>query len=472
MEPSTHFPTATATTTLQPKSTHTPMATAHQFSTMYTMADNQVPMTATEHVQLQSATHTTTKVGNQQPSCKTTAKYNIIRPRIATATTCLGEVVSDSAAVAGVMCGLDTRKLEISDSVQAGLKNGVVELNRLAQIPQLIALNDYRASDEQKSGSCSFQVPADPSFMTLAGHDAPVMQMELVEEEWLITCSLDETVALWSVSSGEKLQKYTCTKPATNFKLISQGSKKYIVLLAVTDGTVAVLLVKLGKKASIKPQELLHMHHPNPIRAMDASRDGRFLATGCCFSVPLLRHSKVMGTTHRGTLKLWDLKEILMYLVDKNSKAECNHLALRTSRQLISGNTTYNMIPSYDRLVKGAERVQYGIGAVAFTPDSMKLAVGLAVPETCIGNRTDDTVTVAANTKMLIICCANTLNTLWVQCIPHYQVTSLGFGTVSGSDIERAWAMLIATPHTLSNIVVDTKGKDLKWDKVIMLNLI
>lgn len=103
------------------------------------------------------------------------------------------------------------------------------------------------------------------------------------------------------------------------------------LLLAATDaGRLLTWKLKYPKATNGDMANTIHalnsnqfaLHLPNPIRAITASRDGRHLATGCCFEMYDIAAGGTMRRSVRGTVKTWDLSAIVDYAINCDNKLQ------------------------------------------------------------------------------------------------------------------------------------------------------
>jgi hypothetical protein len=64
------------------------------------------------------------------------------------------------------------------------------------------------------------------------------------------------------------------------------------------------------------------LHLPNPIKAISASKDGRHLATGCCFEMYDIAAGGTLRRSVRGTVKTWDLSAIVDCAINIDNKLQ------------------------------------------------------------------------------------------------------------------------------------------------------
>ena len=124
--------------------------------------------------------------------------------------------------------------------------------------------------------------------------------------------------------------------------------------------------------------------------------------------------------TYRGTLKLWDLTHIInISLKPETSMHDKTPLQMKTVAQL--GGSNLDRKTRYHRGGPQGDHPEdedkaYGIRSLVFVDSDQKLVVGLGHPGIDIHDR---------STKLIIVCCAKTLNKLWSESEKTSHVTSL-----------------------------------------------
>jgi len=260
---------------------------------------------------------------------------------------------------------------------------------------------------------------------------------------YIITSSLDETLRLWNRFSLELVAELPCDSPVYTFLCLplTHKSSKFLLFAATESGKLVAWKVKSSARSGlfIRPTNQFPFHQPNPIRALAVSVDGQLLATGCCFKMHDILPTRRKLPSVRGTLKTWDLAKIVDCSKHPNANAlNITHNNMRTMKQLVESRATHQAIE---------DTVSLGIRALAFTPDGSKLAVGFGNPEN---------VSSQIGSKILVICCARTLTTLWLQDTVNFNINSLEFELSSGQSItEYPVQLLVSTEGKLQKLEVN-----------------
>ena len=247
--------------------------------------------------------------------------------------------------------------------------------------------------------------------LTLAGHESAVTQCR-VSDTFIATSSRDGTVRIWSVQTGKLLRTLNCKRPVHDFLLVFYRCKWPYLIVCCEDGGILVIKVHEDKATG---QIKLTMggeytgHLPNPIRSVAMSPSRLDLATGCCFTMNQITRKGRAILVCRGTLKTWDLDTMLKSAED-GVAYEGAPVAVRTMRRLVA--TGIRRTPGID-----GEEVTYGLRALAYSPDGALLVVGFGHPEDAG----------LWDTHLLVILCAKSMNTLWIEKAHLCQVTRAEF---------------------------------------------
>ncbi|ELT92900.1 hypothetical protein CAPTEDRAFT_229175 [Capitella teleta] len=287
-----------------------------------------------------------------------------------------------------------------------------------------------------------------PHF-TLNGHHGPVTALKVTKNH-VISASMDTTIKIWSLTSGKFLLQLDCGKPLYCFQVIEIGSKKLLILPGCDDGRVPTWKVKLHPRLRARCTNLLPWHTPNPIRAMAVSPDGERIATGCCFYMRQINTDGTQQRSTRGTLKLWELKNIVDSAMSPNKYLhDVGHIALKTMRQLVAPFAMRKISKIYMLHGKNEEQ-NLGIRALAYSADSSKILVGFGEPVDD-GQSTGD--------KLMVLCCARTLDSLWVVEHPTHHINGLMFIDVAKILSKRETvadqaAVIISSQRTVAQIML------------------
>ena len=303
------------------------------------------------------------------------------------------------------------------------------------------------------SSQAVYSIPAKPCKLTLAGHSDAVTEA-CTFDGYVITASLDTTVKVWSVSTGQLFATLPCTQPVNSLLCtrVPGFLNRVLLLPGCSDGHISAMTLDLGSGDSPKLicTNVLACHLPNPIRAMAASPDGRHLATGCCFITNEICWNRTSQVSVRGTLKTWDLDSVIQAATDeKGVDQQVNHKSMRTMKQLAAAAIARKST-AYGRNAQDfAEEKYFGIRAIAYSPDNRKLVAGFGHPED-IGER---------DFKMTVVCCAETLSTLWADRYSQYQVNGLVFSHHGLGTPGLPWQLIVSSQGHLSKVALSAKGR-------------
>jgi len=62
------------------------------------------------------------------------------------------------------------------------------------------------------------------------------------------------------------------------------------------------------------------------------------------------------------------------------------------------------------------------------------------------------------DTKMVVICCARTLTTLWAECVENYQVNDICFSPGGSGSVRQPWHLYVFTQRSINKLTLANKG--------------
>ncbi len=312
---------------------------------------------------------------------------------------------------------------------------------------------DGRCSPNDGRRSKSPSGKSDGCLQEFFGHRGPVTQCYMTDST-LITSSKDGTLILWNIVSGKRMRVVRLGKPINDFICFPIPLGFHVIITGNNDGMMNVYSLREGtsKTFSIRFAGEYDGHKPNPIRAMAVSPDLSNLATGCCFLMKQISLVSPIYTIVRGTLKLWCLSHIIngveMIETDPDGQGLLKDkppIEIKTMKQLIAHSKSGSRKNGEDKVVDR----NWGIRALAYTPDSSKLVIGFGHP--------DDVS--ASDSKMLVVVDSQTLETLWVENSANYQINSLQFFPVAFGSGVKQWEMVASGIHNLAKITLLSIGE-------------
>lgn len=277
---------------------------------------------------------------------------------------------------------------------------------------------------------------------SLRGHRDAVTQCHVLPA-YIVTSSLDSTLRLWSRTSFRLIVEFKCESPVRRFVClpIDRFRRKLLLLAATDSGRLVAWKLKFRNGLRARCTNQFFLHSPNPIRALDVSGDGRHLASGCCFRMfdILPRCGRRPGV--RGTLKVWDLALIVRCAKHpKSYHQDVTHKGIKTAKELMRSSIRRS---SRGPCAAAAAETDFGVCAVVFSPDGMKLAVGFGSPD-------DAAYCSRRSNSMVAICSVETLDTLWIQDVVNYDIRELAF--LRG--VKNSLHLLVSTQRSLQNLLV------------------
>lgn len=301
------------------------------------------------------------------------------------------------------------------------------------------------------AAQATFNSPHTPYQSVLAGHKDTVTH-SCVLDSYVITASLDQTIRVWELTSGKSIKAFSCNQPVHSFVCVRvPGTLTRALLLAgCNDGRVPAWVLNLdGSIVTGNCTNILSCHLPNPIRAMAVSPNRRHMATGCCFLMNQICLNRTRQISVRGTLKTWDFDKIMKCAIEpKDGDQNMTHKAMRTMKQLAAAVLTRKK--SYSRNAREFDEEKFfGIRTIAYTPDSAKVVVGFGHP--------DDIA--EKDVKLTVVCCAETLTTLWADQSEQFQVNSVGFSNHGLGTPWMPWHLMVSSQGQLHKLTFYTKGK-------------
>ena len=253
---------------------------------------------------------------------------------------------------------------------------------------------------------------------TITGHTSTITQC-FFGSSIIISSSVDGIINFWDAKTGQGRKKIICHKSVNDFVFLCQEPTVFGLIAGFDDGRFMAWCITLKDgDLDVRYGAKFSGHLPNPIRAMAASPDMKWLATGDSF---LMNQITVFGTREisvRGTLKLWDLESMCDNAFEEGEEGhDKGPEIMRTMHQLAI--RTLQRKASYSRLIftEAFEQKSYGIHSIAYTPDGSLIVVGF-------GHPTEDCF---IDTQMMVIFSSKTLETMWINQNNSYPINHLHF---------------------------------------------
>ena len=344
----------------------------------------------------------------------------------------------------------------LSDKIDGGRSKSPVDGRHSPSNGRLSPRDGRRSKSPTGRGNGKSLEGHDGCLQEFIGHRAPVTQCYMTDST-LITSSMDGTLMLWNVVSGKRMRVVKVGKPINDFICFPIPLGFHVIITGNNDGMMNVYSLREGtsKTFSITFAGEYDGHKPNPIRAMAVSPDFSNLATGCCFFMKQISLVSPIYTIVRGTLKLWCLSHIIqgVEMIETNPDGQGllkdkPPIEIKTMKQLIAHSKAGSRKISEDKHDKVVDR-NWGIRALAYTPDSSKLVIGFGHPED----------TSASDSKMLVVVDSQTLETLWVENSVNYQINNLQFFPVTFGSGVKQWEMVASGIHNLAKITLLSIGE-------------
>ncbi|MBO9308256.1 MAG: WD40 repeat domain-containing protein [Chloroflexi bacterium] len=199
-------------------------------------------------------------------------------------------------------------------------------------------------------------VTKQPRF--LSGHSEEVQQVAFSSDgAKLASASLDRTVGVWNVETGERLQTFGGAR--SGFCAVAFSPDNKLVAAATLDqDTIRLWEAESGRVAGIL------QGHRGQINALSFKADGKQLASG--------------SSDQR--VRIWDVEKGAELRALEDAKAQVNAVAYSPDGALLAvgssnGNVLLYETESY-RILQTLQMQRANIGSLAFSPDGKTLAVG------------------------------------------------------------------------------------------------
>lgn len=278
---------------------------------------------------------------------------------------------------------------------------------------------------------------------SLRGHGDAVTQCHVLPA-YIVTSSLDSTLRLWSRASFRFIVEFKCESPVRRFVCLplDRFRRKLLFLAATDSGRLVAWKLKFRNGLRARCTNQFFLHSPNPIRALDVSADGRHLASGCCFRMLDILPGCGRRPGVRGTLKVWDLALIVRCAKHpKSYHQDVTHRRIKTAKDLMRSTRLPRTCAA--AAAAAAAEADFGVCAVVFSPDGMKLAVGFGSPD-------DAATQFIRSQRMVVICSVETLDTLWIQDTVNFGIGELAFLPC----VRNSLNLLVSTQRSLQNLLV------------------
>ena len=293
---------------------------------------------------------------------------------------------------------------------------------------------------------------SDPCSLTLLGHKNEVTGMCILCD-YIITCSLDATVRFWRRDDGCLVKKLDSNKPVYSLAHVRIEMNKYILLVGGKMGEVEIHRGTIGKIIDMKLVGRYPFHAPNPVTTLKVSPDRLQVFTATCYPIFALEHKRLIYTA-RGSMKLWNLSDILDFIKDDFTGTDGQPTAqiMRTVRQILHSASL--MLRKHNSIIDN--RIEdFGVKSAEYTPDSSMVIIGLGLPN-------DST---KMYSKTLVLCCADTLRVLYVfggmaAQINHLVATQVvQIASTSALEISEITCLFAQTPLNIMKLRIVRKRK-------------
>ncbi|MCE7947438.1 MAG: WD40 repeat domain-containing protein [Chloroflexi bacterium CFX4] len=202
-------------------------------------------------------------------------------------------------------------------------------------------------------------VTAAPRFV--GGHSEEVMQVAFSPDSTkLASVSLDRTVGLWDVESGERLETFEGVRSGF-YSVAYSPDGKTIAAGTVDQNTIRLWDVETGRAGGILQG---HRNFPN---TLSFSADGKQLASG----------------SSEQSVRIWDVESGSELRLLDEIKARVNIVAYSPDGSLLAVGGSGGNVLVYETgdytVVQTLEMERANIGSLSFSPDGETLAVGAAL---------------------------------------------------------------------------------------------
>jgi WD40 repeat protein len=199
-------------------------------------------------------------------------------------------------------------------------------------------------------------VTKQPRF--ISGHSEEVQQVAFsADSAKLASASLDRTVGVWNVETGERLQTFEGAR--SGFYAVTFSPDDKLVAAATLDqNTIRLWEAESGRVAGV------FQGHRSQISALAFKADGKQLASG----------------SSDQSVRVWDVEKGAELRTLEDAKARVNTVAYSPDGALLAiggsnGNVLLYETEDY-RVLQTLEMQRTNIGSLAFSPDGKTLAVG------------------------------------------------------------------------------------------------